>query len=116
MKNRNLHKAKKYKNDEFYTRLEDIEKELRHYQEHLQDKIIYCPCDTEESNFVKYFQNHKGIKKLIHTSKDFRNHRLHFKAADIIITNPPFSLFREFLIRRRDEHPRHAERGDHPND
>lgn len=29
--NKNLRKASKTKNDEFYTQLKDIEKELRHY-------------------------------------------------------------------------------------
>jgi hypothetical protein len=30
--NSNLHGAKRAKNDEFYTQLTDIEKELRHYE------------------------------------------------------------------------------------
>lgn len=33
-KNSNLHAAKAAKNDEFYTQLTDIEKELAHYKEH----------------------------------------------------------------------------------
>ncbi len=32
--NSNLRKANKAKNDEFYTQLSDIEKELSHYKEH----------------------------------------------------------------------------------
>lgn len=32
-KNTNLHSAKKAKNDEFYTQLTDIEKEMRHYKD-----------------------------------------------------------------------------------
>lgn len=36
--NSNLRKANKAKNDEFYTQLSDIEKELSHYKEHLKDK------------------------------------------------------------------------------
>lgn len=43
--NSNLHRAKMKKNDEFYTRLEDIEKELSHYLSYLKDKVIYCNCD-----------------------------------------------------------------------
>ena len=31
-KNSNLHNAKTAKNDEFYTQLTDIEKELKHYK------------------------------------------------------------------------------------
>lgn len=42
MKNKKLHYAKKHKNDEFYTQLVDIEKELIHYKEQLENKVIYC--------------------------------------------------------------------------
>ena len=41
-KNENLHKAKNEKNDEFYTQITDIEKELKHYKNQLEDKIIFC--------------------------------------------------------------------------
>ena len=55
--NSNLHKAKKAKNDEFYTQLSDIENELSHYKEHFNGKVVYCNCDDpRQSNFVKYFQ------------------------------------------------------------
>ena len=40
-KNENLHKAKNAKNDEFYTRLEDIEAELWHYEKHFANKTIF---------------------------------------------------------------------------
>ena len=54
--NSNLRKANKAKNDEFYTQLSDIEKELSHYKEHLKDKIVFCNCDDPwYSNFFKYF-------------------------------------------------------------
>lgn len=43
--NENLHKAKEAKNDEFYTQLNDVSEELRHYKEHFKDKIIFCNCD-----------------------------------------------------------------------
>ena len=77
-KNSNLSKAKKAKNDEFYTQLVDIEKELSRYPEGtFKDKIIYCPMDVAtntgailQSQFVKYFQMnaHKlQFKKLIAT-------------------------------------------------
>ena len=69
--NSNLHKAKKARNDEFYTQLSDIENELRHYRDHFRDKVVYCNCDdARESNFVKYFQmnfDELGLKKLIAT-------------------------------------------------
>ena len=44
-KNNNLHNAKTTKNDEFYTRLEDIENELKYYKEHFKGKVVYCNCD-----------------------------------------------------------------------
>ena len=55
-KNTNLHIAKKSKNDEFYTLLSDIEKEMYHYREFFKGKVVYCNCDdARESNFFKYF-------------------------------------------------------------
>lgn len=38
--NKNLHKAKREKNDEFYTQLIDIENELKHYKDHFRGVII----------------------------------------------------------------------------
>ena len=70
-KNKNLQKARAEKNDEFYTMLADIEKELNHYKDFFKDKIVYCNCDDcFESNFFKYFAlnfNFLGLKKLIAT-------------------------------------------------
>lgn len=124
--NNNLHKAKRAKNDEFYTRYDDIEAEIKHYIPHLNDKVIYCNCDTPASNFYKYFNDNFeafNLKKLIVTGlKDkggiiYQRTRdnvtegifegdggysspecLEFlKEADIVITNPPFSLFRDYV-------------------
>lgn len=54
-----LHKAKKAKNDEFYTQYSDIQKELEHYDKaKFEDKVIYLPCDRPQSNFVAYFKEH----------------------------------------------------------
>ena len=129
MSNQNLLTAKNKQNDEFYTRLEDIEKELTNYKEYFKDKIIYCNCDeVEHSNFYKYFKdnfNKLGIKKIIATNLslnktayktefnnnskeirtqlcgngDFRSEECIelLKSADLVITNPPFSLFREYI-------------------
>lgn len=70
--NNNLNKAGKAKNDEFYTQLSDIEKELKHYKSQFCGKVVYCNCDDPfESNFFKYFaSNFKefGLKRLIATS------------------------------------------------
>ena len=72
MPNRNLTQAKKAKNDEFYTQLTDIEKELSHYTKHFKGKVVVCNCDDPfESNFFRYFVlnfNRLGLKKLITTS------------------------------------------------
>lgn len=133
-----LTNAKAAKQDEFYTQLSDIEKELRHYADFFKDKIVFCNCDDpEESNFWKYFElnfEHLGIKKLISThfeaskpsyklelmrdingdgqinkldivktllkqNGDFRSEECIeiLKEADVVVTNPPFSLFREYI-------------------
>ena len=56
MANKNLNKAKEAKKDEFYTQLEDINNEQRHYREHLRGKTVLCNCDDPHvSNFFKYF-------------------------------------------------------------
>ncbi|HFR3406593.1 TPA: adenine-specific methyltransferase EcoRI family protein [Streptococcus suis] len=71
-----LTRAKKGKNDEFYTQWSDIEKEVNAYIEFNPDvfrgKTILLPADDPfESNFFKFFAtkfNEFGIKKLIATS------------------------------------------------
>lgn len=69
--NKTLRKANKEKNDEFYTQLSDIEKELRHYKDHFKNKVIFCNCDDPRvSNFFHYFSynfENLGLKKLIAT-------------------------------------------------
>lgn len=74
MKNSNLHKAKQAKNDEFYTQLCDVEKELMHYKKHFKDKIVFCNCDDPTwSAFWEYFHLNfaeLGLKKLISTHYD----------------------------------------------
>ena len=82
MKNSNLHKAKIEKNDEFYSQLTDIEKELKHYKEHFKGKVVFCNCDDPEwSNFWKYFElnfDFLGLKKLVstHFEKDKGSYKL----------------------------------------
>lgn len=70
-KNKSLNAAAKAKEDEFYTQLTDVEKELRHYRNHFKGKTVFCNCDDPfESNFFKYFVlnfNRLGLKKLIAT-------------------------------------------------
>ena len=71
MGNSQLSAAKKAKNDEFYTRMTDIEHELVHYRDHFKGKVVLCNCDDPfESNFFKYFAlnfNPLGLKRLIAT-------------------------------------------------
>lgn len=89
--------------DEYYTRYEHVKNIFERYipNEELKDKIIYCPCDSDESNFVIYLKEHKDdiqYKELIYTSDDFNTHLDLFEKCDIIITNPPFSkIVKEFI-------------------
>lgn len=100
---KNLDTARKVKNDEFYTQRKDVENELKEYEDQFRGKTIYCNCDDyTTSNFALYFlENHKrlGLKKVIITVNDFRDAKNieNLKECDIVVTNPPFSLFREFV-------------------
>ncbi len=148
-KNNNLTNAKREKNDEFYTQLTDIEKEVSHYKTELKWKTIFCNCDDPwYSDFFKYFVlqfeafwlkklitthfeinsssykievNSKNLHQIIPYIKntsifdngeifkifgmplewnwDFRSPECIeiLKEADIVLTNPPFSLFREYI-------------------
>lgn len=73
-KNDNLHKAKDAKNDEFYTRIEDVAEKLRHYKKHFAGKVVFCNCDDPTwSAFWRYFHLNfaeLGLKKLISTHYD----------------------------------------------
>src|SRR5437588_12567639 len=69
--NRSFRAAKASKQDEFYTQLSDIEKELRHYTKHFKNKAVLCNCDDPKvSNFFHYFSYNFEklmLKKLITT-------------------------------------------------
>lgn len=69
--NKSLKAAVRAKEDEFYTQLTDIEKEMRYYKKHFKNKVVFCNCDDPfESNFFKYFVlnfNRLELKKLIAT-------------------------------------------------
>jgi len=146
--NSNLVGAKRAKEDEFYTQLSDIERELKHYRKHFKGKVVYLNCDDPRvSNFFHYFSYNfekLGLKKLIATcyknqemdlfSQNDSEHAIYLeyegdkngsgvpdpeeigikplegdgdfrsaesiellKQADIVVTNPPFSLFREYI-------------------
>ena len=74
--NKNLHGAKKAKNDEFYTQYNDIQKEIGAYLDYnanvFRGKTVYCNCDDPfESNFFRYFVlnfDTLKLKRLITTS------------------------------------------------
>lgn len=97
LKNRALNRAKFVKNDEYYTLMKDVIQHVEVFKkEWYKDKIIYCPFSSDESNFVKYFKQHGkelGIKELIYTSDDYKNHEDLWMKADLVIDNPPFSIF-----------------------
>lgn len=144
----NLRRAKAAKNDEFYTRLEDVEAELGHYSRQFRGKTVLCNCDDPmASSFTKYFClkfHDLGLKRLICTCYRSRKidlfsqgndaHGTYFsydgghdvdhipdksevelryldgdgdfrsdecldilRQADIVVTNPPFSEFREYV-------------------
>ena len=146
--NKQLGRAKRAKEDEFYTQLSDIENELRHYRPHFKGKTVLCNCDDPRvSNFFHYFAYQfeaLGLKRLITTcyknqtpdlfsqhdceraislvydgdkngnrvpdpeeigihelqgDGDFRSPECIelLMQADIVVTNPPFSLFREYV-------------------
>lgn len=89
MPNKNLTQAKKTKNDEFYTQLSDIEKELYHYRDFFRGKVVFCNCDDPEySNFWKYFQMNfifLGLKKLIstHYEPGGQSYKMEIVSADL---------------------------------
>ena len=73
-----LQKAQKIENDEFYTRYEDVEKELNMYPKSIwKNKVVFCNCDDavnstdkNTSAFALYFLRNfcaLGLKKLICT-------------------------------------------------
>ena len=146
--NKQLGRAKRAKEDEFYTQLSDIENELRHYKEHFRGKTVLCNCDDPRvSNFFHYFAYQfeaLGLKRLITTCyknqtpdlfsqhdceravslvydgdkngnrvpdpEEIGIHQLQgdgdFRSpeciellmqADIVVTTPPFSLYREYV-------------------
>lgn len=126
MSNKNLRQAKAAKNDEFYTQLSTIEEELQHYDFTDQVVYMNCD-NVAWSNFWRYFNerfNELGVSEIIAThyvadgcsavtrrtadstittplegDGDFRSAECVelLREADVVVTNPPFSLFREFV-------------------
>jgi hypothetical protein len=84
-------------NDEFYTPEYAVLPILKYLP---RDKVIWCPFDTEDSNFVKILRDQEYIVILTHkdTGYDFFNYEPvgHY---DYIISNPPYSLKNEVFER-----------------
>lgn len=122
LKNDYLNRARCNKNDEFYTQYCDIEEEVIKFKQYFKDKIVYCPCDNNTSEFRNFFINqyHElGLKGFYSSAIDdnciFYNgqeiidlginniditgeeYLTILQKSDIIVTNPPFSLFVKFL-------------------
>lgn len=125
--NENLHKAQAAKNDEFYTQYQDIEKEILLYDLRGKKVLCNCNDGlTSEflnyftNNFdclgldelvcLAYNKNGKAYKytkrpkvdlmvePLIGSGAfDSQEGRDALAACDIVITNPPFSQFRDFV-------------------
>ena len=121
----NLHKARRTKKDEFYTRYEDIEKEISNYN--LEGMWVYSPFDDyRQSNFVKYFTDNftdLGLRHYTATCIDNGDGAWRYDydgenttiteiengdyacdyctaikdACDIVISNPPFSIFKKII-------------------
>lgn len=92
--NANLHAARKARQDEFYTRIEDVEAELWHYREHFRGKTVYLNCDDPRwSAFWRYFClrfGELGIERLIAT---------HYTG----VTEPGQPSFKIEAVRGRDD-------------
>lgn len=121
----NLQAAKVGCKDEFYTRYQDVADEVEHYS--FRDKVVLCNCDVPESAFVRYFADNfgrLGLKKLLACGLNREGEGVGYEMdgqvastfplpsylgfdsfggdemlakADVVVTNPPFSLFRHWM-------------------
>lgn len=116
-----LSNAKRAKNDEYYTRRVDVDKELVHYTSSFDGKVVYCNCDDDGSALKDYFVEnfhafglqglycsgiagelfeYDGDKAMVcMIDGDFRSSdsTAIMRQSDIIATNMPFSLSRKFF-------------------
>jgi len=102
-----LQKAQKVKNDEFYTRYEDIEKELSMYNKKTwKNKVIFCNCDDavddekmNTSAFALFFLqnfNELELKKLICTHYGGVVDLFNQGAKGYVFTKDGFKELKEF--------------------
>lgn len=121
MSHDHLSAAKRKKDDEFYTRRIDVEAELVNYTSSFSGQVVMCNCDDADSAFKSYFVENfhaLGLKGLYCTGiageffeydgstmtvstidGDFRSSdstKL-LEQADVVVSNPPFSLYREYM-------------------
>lgn len=118
-----LNNARWRPDDEFYTPYDAVSKEMDLHASDFTGAWVYCPCDTPDSNFVRYFlDNFKrlGLSRLTATSLEgtyldtdgkttthgFRNGGFDFSSeyakdimrnCTVVVTNPPFSLYKRFI-------------------
>lgn len=89
------------KNDECYTERYGVEPLLPYLNEFSRGRtvVIWCPFDTEESEFVKVFKEYgyEVVYSHIKNGQDFFTYEP--KRWDIIISNPPFTGKREIFER-----------------
>ena len=85
--------------DEYYTPKYVVEI-LLPYLKDKNIKTIWCPCDTEDSWFVKIFKasGYNVISSHIQDNKDFLTYKPE-EEFDAIITNPPFSIKNKIIDR-----------------
>jgi hypothetical protein len=102
-----LLKAQKVKNDEFYTRYEDVEKELSMYDKKIwKNKTVFCNCDDavddnekNTSAFALYFIrnfNEFALKKLICTHYSGVVDLFNQGAKGYIFTKDGFREFKDY--------------------
>lgn len=86
------------KNDECYTERFAVEP-LLEFLEPFRNSIIWCPFDTEESEFVKVFNEYgfKVVYSHIINGQDFYSYEP--EKWDIIISNPPFTHKKQLFER-----------------
>jgi len=91
--------SKNGRGDEYYTPKYVVEI-LLPYIKQANFKTIWCPCDREESWFVKVFreQGYNVLLSHIDEGKDFLLYEPQ-EQYDIIITNPPFSIKNKIIQR-----------------
>lgn len=100
--NGHLARAQANKDDEYYTREEDVAVIADAFAHHLTGKRVYCNCDTEESAFIRYLGEHKDELGIAHLDRSFISYDdpenlAKLDACDVVITNPPFSIYPEFI-------------------